>query len=97
MLAAHARGSDPRTSHLAAKAVSPSLTELQGQVESFALSCGRHGFTDRDLARHFGDSGSTMRSRRAELTRRGVIEDSGRRTKPEGSGRLHIVWKHRDA
>ena len=45
---------------------------------------------------HFNHTGSTYRSRRAELADRGVIIDTGRRKQRGEGGRNHIVWMHRD-
>lgn len=48
------------------------------------------GFTDVDLNKFFNCTGSTFRSRRAELVTKGLIVDSWQREKI--NGRKHIVW-----
>ena len=93
------RTSDPDTSKEAAESVAPKLSRLQGLVLQYAIECGEFGFTDPELTevmcmslqgREYATS--TWRSRRAELVRKGKIEDSGKRHKRE-SGRNHIIWR----
>jgi hypothetical protein len=92
---AHARRTDPKTSHDAAAAVTPDLPDLQALVERFAL--GRpEGFLDIELVRWREDLGpSTLRTRRAELGARNIILDSGRRRTPHGAKSPHTIWIHR--
>lgn len=87
------RAVDPDTSVEAAESVSPRIRQLQAAVLDFAAS-SPDGFTDRDLERHFMNSGSTYRTRRSELTERGYIADSGERRTygAGGTGRRHIIW-----
>lgn len=86
-----ARTTDPQTSIDAALLIEPRRPALRTEVLRFA----RHrpdGFTDYDLGRWFGNHGSSYRTRRAELTREGLIVPTGeRRTLP--SGRKAIVWR----
>jgi hypothetical protein len=92
---AHARRSDPQTSHRAAEAVTPGLLPLQATVERFAVS-RPDGFMDVDLVDAHPDTGpSTLRTRRSELTARNIILDSGKRKKPDGATVAHTVWIHR--
>lgn len=92
---AHARRSDPLTSHQAAEAVTPGLTALQRLVEQFARE-HPEGFLDVELCARFENLGdSTMRTRRAELAARNLILDSMRRRKPDGATTPHTVWIHR--
>lgn len=93
--AAHARRTDPGTSHEAARAVTPGITELQAVVERYALERGPEGFTDAAMSDALDDASSTFRTRRSELTVRGIILDSGRRAKHGDSDRNRIVWVHR--
>lgn len=93
------RTTDPDTSKEAAESVVPNLTKLQALVLEYAISCGEFGFTDPELNEAMGPiceghnhGTSTWRSRRAELVRKGKIEDSGKRHK-RASGRNHIVWR----
>lgn len=92
---AHARHTDPQTSHRAAAAVTPGLPELQAVVERYALGQAQ-GFLDVKLCEALPDLGpSTLRTRRAELTARNIILDSGRRLTPDGATTPHTVWIHR--
>lgn len=90
---ARARAFDPDTSHEAAESISPRLRELQAQVLAFAATDGVAGFTDRDLEAAMGDSGSTWRTRRSELTAQGLIDDTGERKVYPPKGRRHIIWQ----
>ena len=93
---AHARRSDPATSHRAADVVTPVLNAIQRQVEQYAKS-KLSGFLDVDLVAAFPDMGpSTLRTRRSELSDRNIILDSGKRQKPDGASSPHTVWIHRD-
>ena len=93
---AHARRTDPGTSHQAAEAVTPGLNAIQRIVEAFARS-RPDGFLDVELIEATPDLGqSTLRTRRAELTARNVVLDSGRRRKPDGATTPHTIWIHRD-
>jgi len=92
---AHARRTDPLTSHQAAEAVTLGLPELQALVEQVAI-CFPDGFTDVDLITARPDLGpSTLRTRRAELVARNIVLDSMRRVRPDGHTQLHTVWIHR--
>ena len=85
------RRTDPQTSRMAAEEVVPKLRTLQRQVLAFAQGCGFIGFTDLDLAKHFNNAGSTYRTRRAELVRLGLVEDSGKMRGQKG--RAHTIWR----
>lgn len=95
---AHARRSDPSTSHeAAAKHTAASLTEKQQIV--LAAFRERRQMTDADLQDHLrsigiikdGKNGSTYRTRRGELVDLGRVRNSGRRKHQEGSNR--IIWE----
>ena len=90
------RHDDPHTSEEAALAVAPHLNEIQREVEAYATRCGYFGFTDYELNIHFMTTGSTYRSRRAELADMGVIVDSGKVKRKGENGRNHTIWMHRD-
>jgi hypothetical protein len=87
---AKARRTDPRTSHEAAQAVTPSLTAVQRRVMRYAQAKGQ--FIDLDLEVHAGDHGSTLRTRRRELVDLGLLRDSGGTRRPEGRARRFIIW-----
>jgi hypothetical protein len=90
------RRDDPHTSEEAALAVAPHLNEIHKQVEAYATRCGYFGFTDYELNIHFMTTSSTYRSRRSELTDMGILVDSGKVKRKEGSARNHTIWMHRD-
>lgn len=85
------RNTDPETSRMAAESVVPKLRKLQAEVLAYAQGCGFIGFTDLDLAKHFNNAGSTYRTRRAELVRLGLIEDSSKMRIQKG--RAHTIWR----
>jgi hypothetical protein len=63
-------------------------------VRSFIQSRGQRGATDEELIEAvmaYGYAMNTIRPRRVELVRAGVVADSGR-TRATGSGRDAIVW-----
>lgn len=93
---AHARHSDPSTSHQAADFATLGIKKARDLVERFAWKQGPDGFVDAQLSDELGDTGSTLRTRRSELTAANVILDSGRKGKFGDSERLRIVWVHRD-
>lgn len=91
---AHARHSDPATSHMAASVVNCGLGQML--VLSILKKIGEG--TDEAIyeaitlfgARPISQSGA--RTRRKELTRAGLIKDSGRRGVTK-SGRQTIIWE----
>lgn len=101
--AAHARSTDPITSHEAATSVESKIRWSQRAVrECF----GKKGeMTDRVLCAVYPryhstgsydwpqQSPSGLRTRRHELTEQGVIVDSGRAEIYAGSNRRHIIWR----
>lgn len=93
---AHARRSDPGTSHEAAAAVTRwGLLPLQRIVEAYASRFG-DGFYDVDLCEAHPDIGeSTLRTRRAELVARNILLPHGK-GKPAGSTTNHTKWIHRN-
>jgi hypothetical protein len=90
---------DPATSHEAEASIADRITLIQQDVLAYARSVPE--FIDLDLAAHFtGTYGpSTVRTRRIELVRLGLIQqvewmpDTPKyRTMPP-SNRRHIVWR----
>lgn len=94
---AKARKTDPVTSHLAAESVKD-VTATQ----EYVLKALRRSRTDVELVEAYRAlrtapraSESGIRSRRAELVRKGMVVDTGRRVRL-GSGRYAIVWGRSD-
>lgn len=92
----HVRTTDPETSLAAAESQTDDhVTLVQSRV--LELHAAAHGLTDEEL-RHqyreqYGPTGeSSVRSRRNDLTLKGLIEDSGEQRVLE-SGRPGIVWR----
>lgn len=90
---ARARNTDPITSHLAAGSVKD-VTATQ----EYVLKALRRARTDVELVEAYNNlktapraSDSGIRSRRAELVRRGMVIDTGKRVRLD-SGRYAIVW-----
>lgn len=88
------RRSDPHTSRQAAQAVTPAIPTIREMVERFAVNVGPSGFTDTAMCRTLKGKGSSLRTRRKELTDDGTILNSGRVEK-DGDERDRIVWVHR--
>jgi hypothetical protein len=94
---AHARRTDPETSHEAAAHATLGIERQRRLVEVYAVARGAVGFMDAQLEdAHPTESDSGLRTRRSELTARNIILDSGRRDRMPGSPRKRIVWAHRD-
>lgn len=85
------RRGDPATSRAAAQSILAQLPNLQQAVYAYAYAQGPHGFTDDDMMDHFGSIRSTYRSRRSELTRAGLIMDTGR-TRLLPTRRQATIW-----
>lgn len=90
---ARARNTDPLTSHLAGASVGD-VTKTQ----QYILRALRRSRTDVELVEAYNSlktapraSESGIRSRRAELVRKGLVMDTGRRVRLD-SGRYAIVW-----
>jgi hypothetical protein len=79
-----------QTSIDAAESIVPSLTDIQNAVLQYANTMPT-GFTDDQMNRHFQSYGSTYRTRRAELTAKNLIADSGKLARLP-SGRNATVW-----
>ena len=96
---AHARRSDPVTSHLAAASLSPARLR---RSQEWVLRVFDHypQLHDEALQARYVDLGlppqsvSGIRTRRCELVDRGYLRDSGQRVRLR-SGRLSIVWERR--
>jgi hypothetical protein len=78
------------TSFAAAGQIKPHTPNLRERV----LDCIRRskGATDSEVCQAMGLDGSTVRPRRIELQRAGMVVDSGRKRLTNG-GRLAVVWE----
>lgn len=94
---AHARSTDPGTSHAAADAATLGIERQRRLVLEFAHQRGSQGFVDAELEeRHPDESPSGLRTRRSELVERNLVLDSGMRRRWGDSPNQRIVWRHRD-
>lgn len=84
------RNTDPDTSVEAAASVSTAIRAAQQRVLDW-LKTQPEGATDEELLAAMGSRSSHFRTRRSELTGRGLVIDSGQRRKLV-SGRNGIVW-----
>jgi len=100
---AHARRTDPDTSHAAAASITEDqLRDSQQAVLALFRLFDESGGTDQKAARHYelrrkragwpSQSASGLRTRRKELVDAGFLGDSGQRETLE-SGRKSIVWR----
>ena len=85
------RPDDPDTSRQAAESIHPHLTEIQKQVLHLIELAGINGLTDEELSEMFGTSGSTARTRRAELYKQGLVVEAGKKRMLR-SGQQGRVW-----
>lgn len=89
---AHARRTDPGTSHEAAASVRH-VRESQQLILNTFRRCGpMHDRMLINVLRNEGMSESGIRSRRAELVDQGLIRDSGDTVRLQ-TGRLSTVWE----
>ena len=92
---AHARRSDPETSHAAAASLSSEKLRAS-QAEVLRLLREHGPMTDLDLIElaeesQTRQSDSGLRTRRKELVVKGLVRDSGKRFTM--GGRKHILWQ----
>lgn len=93
-MSAHARNTDPSTSHAAARAIVGALTELEARVLGELLRRGDDGATTHELAAALKLELVTVSPRLKPLAQKGCVIDSG--LKRTGvSGRQSIVWRAR--
>lgn len=91
-----ARRSDPPTSKAAAEQIVHDIPRIREAVERSIKSFGKVGCTDQMLEECLRKlSPSSVRTRRAELVRDGVVRDSGL-TARTSSNREAIIWVHRE-
>jgi hypothetical protein len=87
---AHARSSDPGTSHAAAASVR--ATDLESRVLNAIRNCPK-GATSSELESLTKLTNQSLTPRFAPMRRKGLIYDSGEKRKGE-SGRMQIVWRY---
>lgn len=89
---AHARRTDPGTSHQAAASVG-GITQAHDRILDAFRRCGpMHDRMLINVLRNDRMSESGIRSRRAELVAQALVRDSGRTVRLQ-TGRLSIVWE----
>ena len=83
------RGVD--TSIAAADAIAPKLGRLQRLAETTIRAAGFEGLTADELAARLDMERWSIQPRTTELSRKGIIRDSGRRRR-NITGKAAIVW-----
>lgn len=53
------------------------LPEWRKRVLEFVRSCGQHGATSKEIAKHFGKTINELSGRRSELLRDGFLRETG--------------------
>ena len=91
MFKAHARNTDPHTSHEAAEGVRGQLPLLEGKVLE-AIESSPTGMNAWEIESTTNIPNQTCTPRLAPLRRKGLIVDSGER-RPGSTGKKQIVWK----
>ena len=82
------------TSIAAANDLAPKLGRLQRMAETTIRDAGARGLTADELSARLDMDRWSIQPRTSELRRKGLIRDSGQR-RPNGSGKLAIVWTAR--
>jgi hypothetical protein len=80
------------TSIAAAVAIRPSAGTLRQQVLAAIEAAGERGLTDEECQDAMGIPGNTVRPRRGELTKAGLIVQAPF-TRPTRAGRQAVVWR----
>ena len=83
--------SGPETSAAAARRKRASATECREQVREVIRAAGPGGITDEGICQRLCWSGNSVRPRRWELVRLGLVRDTGR-TERAASGCRAILW-----
>jgi predicted transcriptional regulator len=79
------------TSQAAGRDIDPYAVGLRAKVYGAIARAGAEGLTDLEIEEQTGLAGSTVRPRRVELVRLGLVRDSGR-TRETKSGRKATIW-----
>jgi hypothetical protein len=90
------RASDPDTSRAAVASIADDLTKIQAEVYEALKRAGEKGLADFQLVQAIpgATENATYRTRRSELTAKGLVADSGRciTRSANGTGNRHTVW-----
>lgn len=89
---AHARKTDPVTSHEAAEAITPSLNKIEQGIYDALCSFLPGGATADEIVEASGIQYRTVTPRLKPMCRKGFVADSGE-FKRGDSGRRQIVWR----
>ena len=84
------------TSRQAALSILPNAGSLQREVYECLLDAGTYGLTDAEIQSQLNMRGDTQRPRRVELCRKGLVFNSGRERKLDGTVRAARVWLARE-
>jgi len=88
---ANPAGRTSETRRAARRSIQQHMGRLQRRVLEAVLRAGERGLTDKEITAATGLSSDTSRARRWELSKLGVLVESGR-TRPTASGREATVW-----
>jgi hypothetical protein len=88
---AHARKTDPATSHEAAKLITPSLNKIEQVIYDALRSFLPGGATSDEIVEASGIQYRTVTPRLKPMCKKGFVVDSGG-TKRGDSGRRQIIW-----
>lgn len=89
---AHARKTDPKTSHDAADSISPILNQIEVGIYNALLEFLPGGATSDEIVVASGIQYRTVTPRLKPMSRKGFVRDSGETKKGE-SGRKQIIWR----
>ena len=88
---AHARKTDPVTSHEAAKAITPSLNKIEQGIYDALCSFLPGGATSDEIVEASGIQYRTVTPRLKPMCKKGFVVDSGEHKRGD-SGRRQIIW-----
>ena len=88
---AHARKTDPVTSHEAAKSITPSLNKIEQGIYDTLCSFLPKGATSDEIVEASGIQYRTVTRRLKPMCKKGFVVDSGEHKRGD-SGRRQIVW-----
>ena len=89
---ARARKSDPFTSHLSAKKITPRLGTIDDAIHKALLAVGESGATSDEIVEMTGIKYRSVTPRLKPMMRKGLVT-GGRETRVGESGHKNLVWK----